>query len=177
MPNFLRSFCLSVLLVILAAPRVAAQTEAAAELGEVVRFQIVGPSAAPVGKRCSGRATSAALDTLIVSSVEDCSRGSYLANLQVVRGDRGSRWTHVGYGALAGGVVGAVLMEWKGKQCNGRTCVDGERGNVSGGRLLAGALAGALPGGVVGFVFPAGPVWVRAGLARPLRVVGPEALP
>jgi len=177
MSNLSRRFWLTLLLVILSAPRVAAQDEASAELGEVVRFDIVGPSTAPVGKRCSGRATSAALDTLIISWAEQCSRGSYLANLQVVRGDRGSRATHVGYGVVAGGVIGAIVMAWKGKQCSGRPCADGERGTVSSGRLLMGAAAGALPGGAVGWVLPAGPVWVRAGLARPLRVVGLEARP
>ena len=68
-----------------------AQSEVAVIPGEPLRLEVVGPAGAPIGTRCSGRVTSAAQDTLIVASAGTCKQGSYLASLQVIRGDRGSR--------------------------------------------------------------------------------------
>ena len=174
MYNSLRSFCLPALLVVLSATRVAAQEEVTALPGERLQFDVVGPSTPPLRARCSGRIVSAALDTLIVASSGECKRGSYLADLRVVRGDRGSRATHVTLGAFAGGALGALVARLTGVQCGGQPCVGGERGRVSTSKLFTMAGVGALAGGSVGFVWPAGPVWVRAGASRPVRVGGYE---
>jgi ABC-type enterobactin transport system permease subunit len=81
----------------------------------------------------------------------------------VIRGDHGSRGEHVGLGALVGGVVGALAVRHSARDSN--------TGVVNSRKLLAGVAVGALAGGAVGFAVPAGPLWVRAGTARPLRVI------
>lgn len=171
MPNSLRSFSLTALLALLSATRLAAQTEVTVLPGEPLRLQIVGPSSAPVGARCAGRVTSAAQDTLIVVTGGSCTHGSYLAALQVIRGDRGSRGAHVGFGVLLGGAAGAIAGGAIGKTTYN------SNGQINRGPMWAGLAVGALGGGVVGYVFPAGPRWVRAGTPRPLRVIGLNVTP
>ena len=168
MPNTLRSLSLAALLALFAAPRVAAQTEVTVLPGEPLRLEVVGPASAPVGTRCSGRVTSAAQDTLIVMTGGSCARGSYLARLQVIRGDRGSRATHTGFGAFLGGLAGAIVARAGSKDANG---------NISRGKMWAGLGIGAAAGGAAGYVLPAGPLWVRAGTPRPLRVIGVNVTP
>jgi len=168
MPNSLRPFSLAALLVVLSATRVDAQSEVAVLPGEPLRLEVVGPAGAPVGAHCSGRVTSAAQDTLIVVAGGSCARGSYLADLQVIRGDRGSRVDHVALGALAGGLVGALV---------GRKGAKDSYGNISRGKMWAGMAVGAVAGGAAGYAFPAGPLWVRAGTPRPLRVIGLNVTP
>ena len=168
MSNFVRSFSLIAVLTLLSATRAAAQTEVTVLPGEPLRLEVVGPAGAPVGAHCEGRVTSAAQDTLIVVAGGSCARGSYLADLQVIRGDRGSRLDHVAMGALAGGLVGALI---------GRKGAKDAYGNVSRGKLWAGLAAGGAVGGAVGYAFPAGPLWVRAGTPRPLRVIGLNVTP
>jgi hypothetical protein len=169
MPNSLRSFSLTALLALLSATRVAAQTEVPVLPGEPLRLEVVGPAGAPVGAHCSGRVTSASQDTLLVIAGGSCARGSYLAELQVIRGDRGSRATHVGFGAFVGGLAGALAARAGAKDAN--------TGVVSRGKMWAGLAVGGLAGGAVGFVLPAGPLWVRAGMPRPLRVIGMDVRP
>ena len=120
MPNSLRSFSLIAALTLLSATRATAQTEVTVLPGEPLRLEVVGPAGAPVGAHCEGRVTSAAQDTLIVVAGGSCARGSYLADLQVIRGDRGSRAEHVGLGALVGGLAGALVARSGGKDANGR---------------------------------------------------------
>ncbi len=168
MPNT-RSFRLAVLCIVLSAARVEAQTEVTVLPGEPLRLEIVGPASAPVGARCSGRVTNASQDTLLVIAGGSCARGSYLADLHVIRGDRGSRVTHVGLGAFAGGLAGAIAARIGGK--NSRT------GEIDTGKLWGGLAIGALAGGAVGYAMPSGPLWVRAGTPRPLRVIGMNVRP
>jgi len=170
MPNSLRLLSLTALLAILSATRVAAQTEVTVLPGEPLRLEVVGPSSAPVGKRCSGRVTSVAQDTLVVLSGGDCARGSYLADLHVIRGDRGSRVDHVGLGVLVGGALGALSV----RLGNNR---DPNTGQLQRGKLWTFLGLGALAGGAAGYAFPSGPAWVHAGSPRPLRVVGMELRP
>jgi hypothetical protein len=166
MKNSLRSLCLTTLLVVLSASRLAAQEEVTILPGEPVRLEVVGPSSAPVRARCSGRVTNVAQDTLLVVAGGSCARGSYLANLQVIRGDHGSRLDHVGLGAVGGGVIGAILGKMAGKTTYN------SNGQVNRGKMWAGAAVGAAAGGTAGYFFPSGPAWVRAGSPRPLRVIG-----
>src|SRR6476620_10743987 len=91
MPITSKSFRLAALLLLLSATRAAAQSEVLVLPGEPLRLEVVGPSNAPVGKRCEGRVASMAQDTLVVLSSGNCARGSYVADLHVIRGDRGSR--------------------------------------------------------------------------------------
>jgi len=168
MSNSLRSLSIIAVLTLLSAMRAAAQTEVTVLPGEPLRLEVVGPAGAPVGAHCSGRVTSAAQDTLIVVAGGSCARGSYLADLQVIRGDRGSRVDHVALGALAGGLVGALV---------GRKGAKDSYGNISRGKMWAGMAVGAAAGGAAGYAFPAGPLWVRAGTPRPLRVIGLNVTP
>ena len=168
MSNSLRSLSIIAVLTLLSAMRAAAQTEVTVLPGEPLRLEVVGPAGAPVGAHCSGRVTSAAQDTLIVVAGGSCARGSYLADLQVIRGDRGSRVAHVALGALAGGLVGALV---------GRKGAKDSYGNISRGKMWAGMAVGAAAGGAAGYAFPAGPLWVRAGTPRPLRVIGMNVTP
>lgn len=170
MPSSLRSFCLTMVLVILPATRAGAQTEVTVLPGEPLRLEIVGPSTAPVGAHCSGRVMSAAQDTLVVATAGSCRQGSYLAKLQVIRGDRGSRVTHVGLGAFVGGLTGMIAARAMTKK-------DANTGEISRGKMWAGLGVGGLAGGAVGYVLPAGPMWVRAGSPRPLRVSGVDLRP
>jgi len=171
MKNSLRSLCLTALLAVFSASRLAAQEEVTVLPGEPLRVQVIGPASAPVGTRCSGRVTSVAQDTLLVVSGGGCARGSYLANLQVIRGDHGSRLDHITLGALAGGVLGALVGK-----VSSKTTYD-SNGQVSRGKLWAGLAVGAAAGGTAGYFFPAGPAWVRAGAPRPLRVIGMNLQP
>jgi hypothetical protein len=171
MKNSLRSLCLTALLAVLPASRLAAQEEVTVLPGEPLRVEVVGPASAPVGTRCSGRVTSVAQDTLLVISGGGCARGSYLANLQVIRGDHGSRLDHITLGALAGGLVGALIGKVSSKTTYN------SNGQVNRGRLYAGVAVGAAAGGAAGYFFPAGPAWVRAGTPRPLRVIGMNLQP
>jgi hypothetical protein len=170
MPNPLRSLCLASLLTLLSATRLAAQSEVTVLPGEPLKLEVVGPSSAPVGAHCAGRVTSVSQDTLIVVAGGSCARGSYLADLRVIRGDRGSRVDHVGVGALAGVLVGALVGRAGAK-------TDPNTGRISQGPMWAGAALGAAAGGAVGYLLPAGPAWVRAGSPRPLRVIGLEVRP
>ena len=171
MSNVSRSLALATTLVALSATRVAAQADVTALPGEVVRVQVVGPAGAPVGTRCSGRVTSAAQDTLLVMAGGGCARGSYLANMQVIRGDRGSRLDHIGYGAIAGGVLGALLGK-----VTSKTTYNSD-GQVNRGKMWAGLMVGALAGGAAGYAFPSGPRWVRVGAPGPIRVIGLNVRP
>jgi hypothetical protein len=171
MKNSLRSLWLTALLVTLSVPRLAAQQEVTVLPGEPLRLEVIGPAGAPVGTRCSGRVTSAAQDTLLVIAGGGCARGSYLANLQVIRGDHGSRLDHVTLGVLAGGVLGALVGKVSSKTTYN------SNGQVNRGRLYAGLAVGAAAGGAAGYFFPAGPAWVRAGTPRPLRVIGMNLQP
>jgi len=168
MSNSLRLLSIIAVLTLLSAMRAAAQTEVTVLPGEPLRLEVVGPAGAPVGAHCSGRVTSAAQDTLIVVAGGSCARGSYLADLQVIRGDRGSRVDHVALGALAGGLVGALV---------GRKGAKDSYGNISRGKMWAGMAVGAAAGGAAGYAFPSGPLWVRAGTPRPLRVIGLNVTP
>jgi hypothetical protein len=171
MPNSLRSLCLASLIVVAAASRLAAQTEVTVLPGEPVRLEVVGPAGAPIGARCSGRVTSAAQDTLLVMAGGSCARGDYLASLRVIRGDRGSRLDHIGYGAIAGGVLGAIIGK-----VTSKTTYD-SNGQIKRGKMWAGFAVGAVAGGAAGYAFPSGPLWVRAGTPRPLRVIGMNLRP
>jgi hypothetical protein len=171
MKNSLRSLWLTALLVILSAPRHAAQEDVTVLPGEPLRLEVIGPAGAPVGTRCSGRVTSAAQDTLLVIAGGGCARGSYLANLQVIRGDHGSRLDHVALGALAGGVLGALIGKVSSKTTSN------SNGQVNRGGLYAGLAVGAAAGGAAGYFYPSGPAWVRAGTPRPLRVIGMNLQP
>ena len=171
MPNSLRSLCLAMVLPVLSASRLAAQTEVTVLPGEPLKLEVVGPSGAPIGARCSGRVTSAAQDTLLVIAGGNCARGSYLARLQVIRGDRGSKLDHVGLGAIAGGFVGALIGKVSGKTTYN------SNGQVNRGRMWAGLATGAVIGGAAGYAFPSGPAWVRAGSPRPLRIIGLNVRP
>ena len=111
-----------------------------------------------------------AQDTLVVLSGGNCARGSYVADLHVIRGDRGSRASHIGLAALAGGAVGALAVRLTGNR-NPNT------GQLNTGKLWAALGVGAVAGGAVGYVLPAGPAWVHAGAPRALRVVGMEVTP
>ena len=164
MPNSLRPFSLAALLVVLSATRVDAQSEVAVIPGEPLRLEVVGPAGAPIGARCSGRVINAAQDTLIVASAGACKQGSYLASLQVIRGDRGSRTDHMAYLAMGGGVVGLVA----GKLIGGTSY--NKNGTVNRSKLWVGAGIGAAAGGVAGYMWPSGPQWVRVSTPRPLRV-------
>jgi hypothetical protein len=166
MPNPLRSLSLVALLALLSATRVDAQTEVTVLPGEPLRLEVVGPASAPVGTHCSGRVTSVAQDTLLVIAGGNCARGSYLADLQVIRGDRGPRSEHVGLMALAGGTLGAILGRYTGKTTYSSS------GQPNRGKMWTGLALGTLAGGAAGFALPAGPLWVRAGTPRPLRVIG-----
>jgi len=156
--------------VLLSATRVAAQSEVVVLPGEPLRLEVVGPSSAPVGKRCEGRVTSAAQDTLIVLSGGNCVRGSYMADLHVIRGDRGSRTSHVGFGVLIGGAVGALAVRISGNR-------DPKTGQADKAKLWTALGAGAAVGGAAGYLWPSGPAWVHAGSPRALRVVGMEVRP
>ena len=166
MPKSLRSLWLVTLLTVLSAPRLAAQNEVTVLPGEPLKLEVDGPAGASVGTRCSGRVTSAAQDTLIVVAGGSCARGSYLANLQVIRGDHGSRLDHIGLGAIAGGLVGAIA----GKVIGGTTY--NSNGQINRSKLWVGAALGAAAGGTAGYFMPAGPAWVRVGSPQPLRVIG-----
>jgi hypothetical protein len=169
MPNSLRSFSLTLSFMVLSATRLAAQAEVAVLPGEPLRLEVVGPAGAPVGARCSGRVMSAAQDTLIVASAGNCKQGTYLASLQVIRGDHGARIDHIAVGAFAGGLIGALVGRMGAK--NKTT------GEINRGRMWGGMAIGGLVGGGVGYALPSGPAWVRAGSPRPLRVSGVELWP
>jgi len=171
MTNSLRSLWLTSLLVVLSASHLAAQEEVTVLPGEPLRLEVVGPASAPIGTRCSGRVTNVAQDTLLVVAGGTCARGSYLAKLQVIRGDRGSRLDHIAFGALGGGLIGAIV----GKAVSKTTY--NSNGQVNRGKMWAGAALGAAAGGTAGYFFPAGPAWVRAGSPRPLRVIGMNLQP
>jgi len=171
MTNSLRTLCLTALLVVLSAPQLVAQEEVTVLPGEPLKLEVVGPASAPVGTRCSGRVTSVAQDTLLVVAGGGCARGSYLANLQVIRGDHGSRLDHVGFGVIGGGLIGGIIGKVVGKTTYN------SNGQVNRGKMWAGVVGGAAVGGAVGYAFPAGPAWVRAGTPRPLRVIGMNLQP
>jgi len=114
-------------------------------------------------------------DTLVVASAGGCPRGSYVADLRVVRGDHGSRLTHVVLGGLAGGVAGAIAARLNHGDCGPTGCVGDDARYAAGIQSMVYTAAGALVGGFAGLVLPAGPRWVRAGVARPLRVLGLDA--
>jgi hypothetical protein len=171
MPNTLRLLALTALLAILPATRLAAQTEVTVLPGEPLKLEVVGPASGPVGARCAGRVTSAAQDTLVVVAGGGCARGSYLANVQVIRGDRGARLDHVGLGALAGGLLGALAGRV------GSKTTYNSNGQVNRGRMWAGLAVGAAAGAAVGYALPSGPRWVRVGAPQPLRVIGMNLQP
>jgi hypothetical protein len=167
----MRLFCLSLSFTLLSAARLQAQAEVTVLPGEPLKLEVVGPSSGPVGARCSGRVTSAAQDTLIVVAGGSCARGSYLANLQVIRGDRGSRLDHIGFGALGGGLIGALAGRI------GSKTTYNSNGQVNRGRMWVGLGIGAAAGAAVGYALPAGPRWVPVGSPQPLRVIGVNLQP
>lgn len=167
----MRFVCLSLSLTILSATRLAAQSEVTVLPGEQLKLEVVGPASGPVGTRCAGRVTSAAQDTLIVVAGGSCARGSYLANLQVIRGDRGSRLDHIGIGAGAGGLLGAIVGRV------GTKTTYNSNGQVNRGRMWAGLGIGAAVGAAVGYALPSGPRWVPVGSPQPLRVIGMNLQP
>ena len=167
----------ALMFVVVTPIRLPAQGNAPARPGEQVRLEVAGPSTAPVGFQCTGQVKEVALDTLVVASAGDCPAGSYFADVQVVRGDRGSRLTHVVLAGLAGGVAGALVARASDGNCGPAGCIGDDAGYVSGIQTMVYTATGALVGAFAGLVLPAGPRWVRAGVARPLRVVGLDVRP
>ncbi|HZF68152.1 MAG TPA: hypothetical protein VEZ47_08950, partial [Gemmatirosa sp.] len=120
-------YALSAALLLAPVTRARAQARAqtgALEPGDRVQARVVvGPPGVPVGLRCEGwveraagavgTAAGAASDTLQLRPVRlrpgGCPPGAYLADVQVARGERGTRAAHVAWGLVGGALAGVVL--------------------------------------------------------------------
>lgn len=151
----------------------AAQDVSLPRPGEQVRGKIVRPAPAALGAECTGAVRAVDRDTVIVTSSEGCPRDSYLAELRVARGNRGSRLTHVGIGVVVGGITGAVVARNVGRdRCAASGCVGDDYGYVSGIRTTVYTAIGVAIGAGIGAALPAGPHWIRTAVNRPVRVAG-----
>jgi hypothetical protein len=155
-----------------AASRVSAQALGAAppRAGDHVRVRVTSPPDGPVGLQCEAPVAAVVADTLALARAGRCPAGAYVGRVEVWRGDRGSRAAHASVGLVGGAVLGGLAGRLiVGDGCRVAGCDGGT--SVAIFTVLGGA-AGALVGGVVGALLPAGPQWVPAGGARPVRVAG-----
>jgi hypothetical protein len=166
MTRFVRTFRAAMLLLAVMWPA-AARGQIVPRSGELVQAHIRDSLSEFAGERCLAQLTASARDTLLLAAQGTCPRGSYLADVRVARGDRGSRATHVAIGALLGAAAGAVLARSLIDDDCTPTCGDAGGGDI---RTVLGATTGAMIGTLAGLAFPAGTRWVDAGRGRPIRV-------
>jgi len=115
-------------------------------------------------------------DTIVLGQPRSCPLGSYVADLRVARGDRGSRLAHTGIGFVGGALAGGVIARISaGDGCQIEGCDDGDL--VIGIMTVVGTAAGAVIGALVGAALPAGPQWLTETATRPLRVAGVNVHP
>lgn len=153
-------------------PEAAAQSAPIARPGERVRGRIIQSATAALGAECTGRVRAVERDTIIVSASEGCPRESYLGDLRVARGSRGSRLVHVGIGIVVGGIAGAVVASVARRDgCGDTGCFGDDEAYVSGIRTMVYTAVGMAAGAAIGAVLPAGPRWIETA-GGPVRVAG-----
>jgi len=156
-------------------PPPAAPTQAVRP-GERLRFRFAPLDTHARPRRCSARVVRLAGDTVVVGATAgQCPRGDVPATtitaLEVARGSHGSRLAHTVVGMVVGATVGGLagrLYAGNGCQSSVPQCDDG--GFAIGVITLLGVGVGAVGGGFVGLVLPAGPRWVPTFGTPPLRV-------
>lgn len=142
-------------------------------VGERVRFRIADSTAPETRRRCEGRVAGLAGDTVVIAEAYRCPSGRVdaLPPLRVARGDRGSRVGHTLLGMLGGAALGALAgAAYAGDGCRGPGCAPADGAFAAAVVTTVWGAAGALVGGVVGLVRPAGPRWVAVDGVPPLRV-------
>jgi hypothetical protein len=149
-----------------------AQRAPIARPGERVRGKIVQPANAALGAECTGRVRAVHSDTVIVTSSEGCPPESYLGDLRVARGSRGSRLAHVGVGIVVCGITGFVVARASRRsRCGDSGCFGDDESYVSGIRTTVYTAIGSVVGAGLGAALPAGPRWIRTA-GGPVRVAG-----
>jgi hypothetical protein len=125
--------------------------------GERIRFHA---ASARVSADCDGNIVGLARDTVLVEQNKACIQEAYnqgeIRTLEVARGNRGSRWAHVGLGffggAFGGGIIGDLSAPHRSASCS-------DLCSASGLYVIAGVLVGSVGGGLLGLAWPAGPAW------------------
>ena len=146
--------------------------------GEQVRVRIVSSETARIGTMCAGSVAAVVGDTVVLGQPRSCPGGSHVAELRIGRGDRGSRLAHTALGFVGGALAGGILMRIAvGDGCQSDVCAPADGAYVASIATAVGAAAGAVIGALVGVALPAGPKWLDATNAGPLRVAGVELRP
>ena len=146
----------------MAQARVASDTGSALRLGDTVQALMVNPTDPRGGLTlCQGTIGALRTDTIYVTRSTACGpryiEKADLRRLNVARGERGSRVEHLRNGMLVGGLLGAGVSAAvvAGSPCS--TC-DGITPALA---AAGGGSLGALAGGVIGLLLPAGPRWLN----------------
>jgi hypothetical protein len=126
-------------------------------IGERISFHA---ASARASADCDGNIIGLARDTIRVGQNEACAGAAYspgeIQTLEVARGNRGSRWAHLGLGffggAVAGGFIGGLSARKRSASCS-------DLCSATGLSVIGGVLVGSVGGGLLGIVWPAGAAW------------------
>jgi hypothetical protein len=150
-------------------------------VGARVKFGVVSQSGEALGlatDTCEGSVARVNGDIVLIVPSQTCiintSVAQQIASLYVEAGNRGSRATHLLFGALigagAGGLIGRLAA---GDGCRIPGCDDA--GFAIGVLTMGGIAAGTIVGGVVGLALPAGSQWRALPHTRPVLIPSASA--
>ncbi|MGI9089859.1 MAG: hypothetical protein ACR2GG_02010 [Gemmatimonadaceae bacterium] len=155
-----------------------APSSSALAVGDEIRLRTVVFDTTGSGVTCDASVASVKADTAVLDQAAArrflrpslvCPSHAFapgdITELSVVRGDRGSRLSHAGLGAVAGAFLGGVYARIS-------TSGGGPNRNHEDDGIIAvvGVEIGALAGGLVGLALPAGKRWERVRNIPPIRI-------